>query len=74
MTESKIWLAFCDKFFDPVEQLTRYARNSHDWNWRRVLIPCTITYISFALLCNGNIIKIIIYVVDAYMRILNAIN
>ena len=74
MTESKIWLAFCDKFFDPVEALTLRARNSHNWNWRKVLIPCIITYISFALLCNGNIIKIIIYVVDAYMRIMNAIN
>lgn len=74
MTESKIWLAFCDKFFDPVERLTAGARNSHDWNWRKVLIPCIITYIAFALLCNANIIKIIIYLVDGYMRIMNAIN
>lgn len=73
ITESKIWLAFCDKFFDPVRLLTFGARDSHRWNWRRVLIPCLITYIAFALLCNANILKIIIWVVDAWMRLMSAI-
>lgn len=73
MTESKLWLKFCDDFFDPVKLFTFGATDSHHWVWRKVLIPCIITYIAFALLCNANILKIIIYVVDAWMRLLNAI-
>jgi hypothetical protein len=71
MTESKIWLAFCDKFFDPVKIFTFGARDSHHWHWKKVLLPCLITYIAFALLCNANIIKIIIWVVDGWMRIMS---
>lgn len=73
MTENKIWLYFCDRFFDPVKIFTFGARDSHHWHWRKVLLPCLITYIAFALLCNANILKIIIWVVDAWMRLMQAI-
>lgn len=73
LTESKIWQRFCEKCFDPVRILTFGARDSNTWSWRKVLIPCLITYIAFALLCNANILKIIIYVVDGWMKIMSAI-
>lgn len=73
LTESKIWQKFCEKCFDPVRFLTFGARDSNTWTWRKVLIPCLITYIAFALLCNANILKIIIYVVDGWMKLMSTI-
>lgn len=70
LTDSKIWLGFCDRFFDPVRILTFGARDSHTWHWKKVLVPCLITYIAFALLCNANILKIIIFVVDGWMKLM----
>ena len=69
MTDSKLWLLFCDKCFDPVKVLTFGVKSSTEWNWRRVLIPCIITYTAFALFANANILKIIVWVVDAWVRI-----
>lgn len=73
LTELKLWQKFCEKCFDPVRILTFGARDSNTWIWRKVLIPCLITYIAFALLCNANILKIIIYIVDGWMKIMNAL-
>lgn len=69
LTDSKVWQVFCDKCFDPVRYLTLGARDSNSWHWRQVLIPCIITYIAFALFCNANFLKIIIWVVDAWVRL-----
>ena len=73
LTETKLWLAFCERFFDPVKVLTLGGRDSTTWQWRTVLVPCLVTYTAFALFCNGNIIKIIIWVVDAWVRLMQYI-
>ena len=70
LTESKIWLALCEKFFDPVKILTFGARDSTTWTWRRVLIPCIITDVLFALFANANILRIIIWAVDGWLQLL----
>ena len=73
LTENKLWQKFCEQFFDPVKLFTFGASDSNRWVWRKVLIPCIITYIAFALLCNANILKIVVYIVDTWMKLLNAI-
>lgn len=73
ITDNKIWLGFCEKFFDPVRLLTLGARDSNTWHWQKVLIPCLITYIAFALFCNANILKIIIWAVDSWTKLLSHI-
>lgn len=73
LTENKLWQKFCELFFDPVKLFTFGASDSNRWVWRKVLIPCIITYIAFALLCNANILKIVVYIVDTWMKLLNAI-
>ena len=69
MTDNKVWLMFCDKCFDPVYILTFHARTSQEWRWNRVLIPCIITYVAFALFANANILKILIWIIDAWVKI-----
>lgn len=56
----------CEKTIDPVRILTFKHRDITNWNWRKVLIPCTLLYISFALFLNGNIIRIIQWVAEVY--------
>lgn len=68
LTENKLWLLFCNKCFDPVKILTFGMRDSTDWTWRKVLIPCIITYVSFCLFANANILRIIIWMIDAWVR------
>lgn len=60
----------CDKLFDPVRLLTLGNRDIHTWSWRRVLIPCMLFFISFALFMNGNIIRIIMFIAEFYGTIM----
>ena len=69
MTQNKLYLWFVSKGFDPVRILTLGARGSDTWHWNTVLIPCIITYITCALFANANILKIIIWIVDAWVRL-----
>ena len=73
ITDSALWQKFSKQFFDPIKILTFGARTSENWYWRRVLLPCVITTCLIALFCNANILRIIIWLLDAYMRFANAI-
>ena len=57
----KLVQTLCDKFIDPVRILTFGGRSIHNWSWKRVLVPCVILYIAFALFLNGNLIRIIMW-------------
>lgn len=56
----------CEKTIDPIRILTLGHRDINNWDWRKVLIPCTILYISFALFLNGNIIRVIEWLAELY--------
>lgn len=73
ITDNKIWLNFCEKFFDPVRILTLGIKDSNHWRWQDVWKRATITYIAFALFANANILKIVIWAVDGWMRITEAL-
>lgn len=73
ITDNKVWLNFCEKFFDPVRLLTIGMKDSNSWHWKDVWRRATITYIAFALFANANILKIVIWAVDGWMRITEAL-
>lgn len=73
ITDNKIWLNFCEKYIDPVRILTLGMKDSNHWHWKDVWRRATITYIAFALFANANILKIVIWVVDGWMRITEAL-
>ena len=50
-----------DKAIDPVRILTFGIKDIHTWRWQKVLLPCTLLFIVFAIFLNGNIIKIIMW-------------
>jgi hypothetical protein len=60
----------CNKFVDPVRILTFGNRDITNWNWRRVLVPCILLYIAFALFLNGNIIRIVMWGAEWYGTIM----
>lgn len=57
----KLVQTLCDKFIDPVRILTFGGRSIHNWSWKKVLVPCVILYIAFALFLNGNLIRVIMW-------------
>lgn len=73
ITDNKVYLAFCEKFFDPVRFLTLGMKDSNHWVWREVWRRATIVYIAFALFANANILRIVIWAVDGWMRITEAL-
>lgn len=73
ITDNKIYQSFCEKFFDPVSFLTLRMKDSQHWRWRDVWRRATITYIAFALFANANILKLVIWAVDGWMRITEAL-
>jgi hypothetical protein len=66
----KIVQILCDKFIDPVRVLTFGGRNIANWNWRKVLLPCILLYLAFALFLNGNLIRIIMWGAEWYGTIM----
>jgi hypothetical protein len=68
--EIKIVQILCTKFIDPVRILTFGNRDITNWNWRKVLVPCILLYIAFALFLNGNIIRIIMWGAEWYGTIM----
>jgi hypothetical protein len=50
-----------NKTIDPIRILTFGSRDINNWNWRNVLLPCTLLYLSFALFLNGNIIRLVMW-------------
>lgn len=74
ISEQKIVQLLCDKFIDPVRILTFGNRDIYNWPWRKVLWPCMIMYLSFALFLNGNLIRIIMWLAKAYDVVSNMIS
>lgn len=66
VADARVVQKICEKTIDPVRLLTAGFRDINTWNWHRVLIPCTILYISFALFLNGNIIRVIQWCAETY--------
>lgn len=52
--------------FDPIRLLTWGGRSIYNWHWRKVLVPCVLLYIAFALFLNGNIIRVIMFLAKWY--------
>ena len=61
LADTKIFRVICEKTIDPVRILTFGGRDIDHWHWKKVLIPCMILFISFALFLNGNIIRVIMW-------------
>ncbi len=55
-----------EKTFDPVRLLTFGIRSMETWNWRKVLVPCILLYLAFALFLNGNLIRIVMWGAEWY--------
>lgn len=70
MGDTKIVRVIIDKTIDPVRILTFGNRNIETWNWRTVLFPCTLLYIAFALVLNGNLIRLIQWAAEWYGTIM----
>ena len=52
-----------DKFFDPVYILTLGQRTIEQWRWQKVLWPCLLFFCGFTLILNGNLLKILAYLI-----------
>lgn len=57
--DSKLVRVICSKTVDPVRILTLGHHNIETWKWKKVLIPCTLLYLAFALFLNGNLIRLL---------------
>lgn len=64
--DNKVVQYIVSKTFDPIRILTWGNKNIHTWKWNKVLFPCILLYISFALFLRGNIIRIIMYLANWY--------
>lgn len=64
--DNKVVQWIVSKTFDPIRILTIGHRNIHTWKWNKVLVPCILLYVSFALFLRGNIIRIIMYLANWY--------
>ena len=71
LADARIFRALCEKFIDPVRILTFGARDINTWSWKKVLVPCLLMYIVFALVLNGNIIRVIQYLVEWWEVVTN---
>lgn len=64
--QNKVVQTLAEKVIDPVRILTFGARNITNWHFKKVLIPCMLLYITFALFYNGNLIKIVMWLGEVY--------
>lgn len=60
-SDVKIVRLICEKTFDPIRLLTLGGRDINTWKWKKVLFPCTMLYLAFALFLNGNLIRIVMW-------------
>ena len=68
--DNKVVQHITEKTFDPVKLLTFGGRDIYHWHWKKVLVPCILLYISFALFLNGNVIRIIMFLAEWYDAII----
>jgi hypothetical protein len=59
--DNKLVKEICEKTVDPVKILTFGRQTIETWKWQKVLLPCILLYVLFALFLNGNIIRIIMW-------------
>lgn len=66
ITDVKVFQIICEKTIDPIRILTFGGRDMYNWKWQKVLFPCIILFVAFALFLNGNIIRIIMWGAEWY--------
>lgn len=66
MVDIKVVRVICEKTIDPIKILTLGGRDMNSFSWKNILLPCIILYAAFALLLNGNLIRIIEWVSEWY--------
>ena len=66
LADNKVVQYIVDKTIDPIRILTFGNRDIYHWHWKKVLFPCILLYISFALFLNGNIIRVIMFLAKWY--------
>lgn len=59
LADVKIIQKLADKFIDPVKILTFGRSDIHHWHWQKVLFPCIVMFLAFALFLNGNLIMLV---------------
>ena len=59
LADVKIIQKLADKFIDPVKILTFGRSDIHHWHWHKVLFPCIVMFLAFALFLNGNLIMLV---------------
>lgn len=64
--QNKVVQTLAEKVIDPVRILTFGARDITNWHFKKVLLPCLLLYITFALFYNGNLIKIVMWLGEVY--------
>ncbi len=63
---NKVVQTLAEKVIDPVRILTFGARDITNWHFKKVLLPCLLLYITFALFYNGNLIKVVMWLGEVY--------
>ena len=66
LSDNKVVQAIVEKTVDPIRILTFGGRDIYHWHWKKVLVPCILLYISFALFLNGNLIRVIMFLAKWY--------
>lgn len=64
---------FAEKVFDPVKLLTFGKRNMNDFRLQDCMFSMFVGYTVFALLYNGNLVRILTWVFDLYDKAVNYI-
>lgn len=69
LCDNKTVQIICAKTIDPVSLLTGGHHTLETWRWNRVLVPCMMLYIVFALWLNGNLIRLLMYAAEYYSTV-----
>lgn len=68
--QNRVVKDICEKTIDPVRLLTFGHQSIETWEFKRVIFPCVLLYILFALFLNGNVIRLIGWVTQGYATIM----
>lgn len=67
--QNRIVKNICEKTIDPIRILTFGHKNIDTWEFRKVIFPCVLMYILFALFLNGNVIRLVGWAAKAYATV-----
>lgn len=68
--QNRVVKDICEKTIDPVRLLTFGHQSIETWEFKRVIFPCILLYILFALFLNGNVIRLIGWVAQGYATVM----